>query len=103
MIVPFTHVIILAGILFLCGMLCTILRQNMIMILIGLEIMLNAAALAFIGAGLHAQQIEGQVIALFILAVAAAEVSIGLVLIVTIYRQTRSVSPETIESNLCEL
>jgi NADH-quinone oxidoreductase subunit K len=103
MIVPFSHMFLLASTLFLCGMVCTVLGHNMIMILIGLEIMLNAAAVAFVAAGLYSQQIEGQVIALFILAVAAAEVSIGLALIVCIYRQTGSIDPGCIESNVCEL
>ena len=103
MIVPYTHVVLLAGILFVLGMACTITRRNLIMVLLGLEIMLNAAAVAFVGAGLHLQHVEGQVIALFILAVAAAEVSVGLALIVCIYRQTASVDPECIESNACKL
>ena len=93
MTIAFNDILILAGLLFLCGILCTMLHKNLIMILIGLEIMLNAAAVAFAGAGLYSQQIEGQVIALFILAVAAAEVSIGLAFIVRYYRQTGSLNP----------
>lgn len=103
MIVPYTHVLLLAAILFLIGMLCTITRRNLIMILLGLEIMLNAAAVAFVGASLHAQHAGGQVMALFVLAVAAAEVSLGLALVVCIYRQTGTVDPECIESNECRL
>ncbi len=103
MIVPYTHVILLGGILFLIGMVCTITRRNLIMILFGLEIMLNAAAVTFVGAGLQLQQIEGQAIALFILAVAAAEVSVGLALIVCIYRQTGTIDPKCIEGNVCRL
>lgn len=93
MIVPYTHVLLLASVLFLCGMMCAITRRNLIMVLIGLEIMLNAAAIAFVGAGLHWLQVEGQVMAFFILAVAAAEVSVGLALIVCIYHKTGSVDP----------
>jgi len=103
LIVPYTHVILLAALLFLAGMICTVLRRNLIMLLLGLEIMLNAAAVAFVGAGLHLQQIEGQAAALFILAVAAAEVSVGLALIVCIYRQTGTLDPECIEADACEL
>lgn len=103
MIVPYTHVVLLGGILFLLGMICMLTRRNLIMILLGLEIMLNAAAITFAGAGLHLQHIEGQVIALFILAVAAAEVSVGLALIVCIYRQTGSVDPGCMEGNQCRL
>ena len=103
MIVPYTHVMLLAAILFVIGMLCTVTRRNLIMVLLGLEIMLNAAAVAFVGAGLYWQQMEGQAAAIFVLAVAAAEVSIGLALIVCIYRQTGSVDPACIEANACKL
>ena len=101
MIVPYTHVMLLASILFLFGMICAVTRRNLIMVLIGLEIMLNASALAFVGAGLHWHQVEGQVMAFFIIAVAAAEVSIGLALIVCIYRKTATVDPKCIDSDFC--
>ena len=93
MIVPYTHVLLLAAVLFGCGMICTFTRKNLVMTLVGLEIMLNASALAFVGAGLNWHQVEGQAMAFFILAVAAAEVSVGLALIVCIYRQTGGVDP----------
>jgi NADH-quinone oxidoreductase subunit K len=94
MIVPYSHVLLLAGILFLMGMLCAVTRRNLIMILLGLEIMLNAGAVAFIGAALRWQHLEGQAIAIFILAVAAAEVSVGLALIVCAYKAKGSIDPE---------
>ena len=93
MIVPYSHVILLAGILFLMGMFCAVTRRNLIMILLGLEIMLNSGAVAFIGAALRWQNLEGQAIAIFILAVAAAEVSVGLALVVCAYRRRRSIDP----------
>ncbi|MFP4350329.1 MAG: NADH-quinone oxidoreductase subunit NuoK [Thermodesulfobacteriota bacterium] len=93
MIVPYNHVLILAGILFLMGMFCATARRNLIMIVVGLEIMLNAASIAFIGAALRWQHMEGQAIVLFIFAVAATEVSVGLALIVSAYRRTGSVDP----------
>ena len=93
MIVPFSHVLLLAGILFLMGMFCTVARRNLIMIVLGVEIMLNAAAIVFVAAALRWQHLEGQVFVLFILAVAATEVSIGLALIVYAYRRTGSFDP----------
>ena len=93
MIVPFGHVLILVGILFLMGFFCAVVRRNLIMIVLGVEIMLNAASIAFVGAALRWQHLEGQVFALFILAVAAAEVSVGLALIVYVYRKTGSFDP----------
>jgi NADH-quinone oxidoreductase subunit K len=64
------------------------------MMLLGVEVMLNAAAVAFVGASLHWQQMEGQAMVIFILAIAATEVSIGLAAIIAIYRRTGSVDPD---------
>ena len=93
MIVPFSHILIFAGLLFLMGMLCAVARRNLIMIVLGVEIMLNAAAIIFVAAALRWQHLEGQVFVLFILAVAATEVSVGLALIVYAYRRTGSFDP----------
>lgn len=93
MIVPFGHVLLLAGVLFMLGLFCAVARRNLIMILLGVEIMLNAATIAFIGGSLRWHEMEGQVFVLFIFAVAAAEVSIGLALIICAYRRTASVDP----------
>jgi NADH-quinone oxidoreductase subunit K len=94
MIVPFGHVLILAGILFLMGIFCAVVRRNLIMIVLGVEIMLNAASIVFVGAALRWHHLEGQVFVLFILAVAATEVSVGLALIVYAYRRTGSFDPD---------
>jgi NADH-quinone oxidoreductase subunit K len=93
MIVPFGHVLLLAGLLFVLGMVCVVARRNLIMILLGVEIMLNAAAIALVGASLRWQAMEGQVLVLFILAVAAAEVSVGLALIVNAHRRSGRLDP----------
>ena len=94
MIVPFNHVLVLAGLLFLMGIFCVVVRRNLIMILLGVEVMLNAAAIILVGASLLWQNLEGQAIVLFVFAIAAAEVSVGLALIVWAYRRTGSVNPE---------
>jgi len=93
MIVPYGHVMLLAGLLFLLGLFCAVARRNLIMMLLGVEIMLNAATVAFVGAALRWHNMEGQAFVLFILAVAAAEVSVGLALIVCAHRSTASVDP----------
>lgn len=95
MIVPYGNVLLLAGVLFLMGVVCAVARRNLLMILIGVEIMLNAAGLAFIGASLKWRQLDGQAFVLFILAVAAAEVAVGLALIVYSQRRTGSVDADT--------
>jgi NADH-quinone oxidoreductase subunit K len=66
------------------------IRRNIIFILMALEVMLNAAALAFVAAGAAWQQADGQVIFMLILAVAAAEVSVGLGLVLQIHRRFKS-------------
>lgn len=91
MIVPFSHVLFLAILLFILGAACAVVRRNLIMILIGVEIMLNAAGLAFIGASLRWQQLDGQAFVIFILTVAASEVAVGLALVLYSYRRTGSV------------
>jgi len=103
MIVPYHHVLLLAGLLFLMGMFCLLARRNLIMMVLGLEIMLNASAVAFIGASLRFQHLDGQAMTLFIIAVAAAEVSIGLGLIVWIYRQTGTISSACIDADACRI
>ena len=94
MIVPFNHVLVLAGLLFLMGIYCVVVRRSLIMILLGVEVMLNAASIVLIGASLLWQNLEGQAVVLFIFAIAATEVSVGLALIVWAYRRTGSVDPE---------
>jgi len=94
MIVPFSHVLFLAVLLFLLGAVCAVARRNLVMILVGVEIMLNAAGLAFVGASLRWEHLDGQVFVIFILTLAAAEVAVGLALIVSSYRRTASVNAD---------
>ena len=97
MIVPYYHILVLSGLLFLMGMFGMVTRRNLIMVLLGLEIMLNAAALAFVGAALRWQMMDGQALVIFITTVAATEVSVGLALVVAAYRRTGSVDPVQLE------
>jgi NADH-quinone oxidoreductase subunit K len=93
-IVPYSHVLILAAILFLLGAATALARRNLIMILIGVEVMLSAAGLVFIGAAMRWQQLDGQAFVIFIMAVAASEVAIGLALIVYSQRRTGTVNAD---------
>jgi NADH-quinone oxidoreductase subunit K len=77
----------LAGLLFMLGLAGVLARRNVIFILMSIEIMLNAAGLAFVVAGARWHQADGQVMFFFILAMAAAEVSVGLALVLRLYRQ----------------
>ena len=94
MIVPFGHVFLLAGLIFSMGLVCLVAHRNLIMTLVGVEVMMNGAAIAFVAAALRWRLMEGQAFILFILAVAAAEVSIGLSLVVTVFRRTGSLDPD---------
>jgi len=93
MIVPFGHVLLVAGILFALGVFCAVVRRNLIMIVLGIEIMLNAVSIVFVGAALRWNNLDGQTFVLFILAVAATEVSVGLAIIVYAFRRTGSFDP----------
>ena len=94
MIVPFGHVLVLAGILFFMGAGCVLARRNLIMILIGVEIMLNAAGIVFVGASLRWGVLAGQGFVLFIMAVAASEVAVGLALILYVRSRTGTVNAD---------
>ena len=83
-------VLIVASILFVLGLVGVLTRKNIIFILISIEVMLNAAGLAFVAAGSRWGQPDGQVMFLFILAMAASEVSIGLALVLQAYHQHKT-------------
>ena len=84
----------LAVALFALGLLGLMARRNLLMMLISIEIMLNAAGLAFIAAGTAWNQADGQVMFLFILAVAGSEVAVGLALVLQLHRQTGGVDAD---------
>jgi NADH-quinone oxidoreductase subunit K len=95
MIVPLVHVLILAVILFILGLVCVLVwRSNLIMILIGIEIMLNAAMLVFVGGAGQWGMADGQVFALMIMAITSAEVSLALALVVYLHRRRRTVNAD---------
>ena len=85
---------ILAGILFSLGLTGLLVRRNLILILMSLEVMLNAAGLAFVAAGSRWHQSDGQVMFLFILTMAAAEVSVGLALVLQVYHSFKSLDAD---------
>jgi NADH-quinone oxidoreductase subunit K len=71
-------------------------RRNLFFVLMSLELMINAAGLAFVGAGSKWAQPEGQVMFLFVLAMAAAEISVGLALVLQIYHRFKSLDADAI-------
>lgn len=85
---------LLAAILFMLGLAGVTIRRNLIVVLMSIEVMLNAAGLAFVVAGSRWHQADGQIVFLFVLAMAAAEVSVGLALALQIYHRLKSLDPD---------
>ncbi len=93
MIVPLAHLLIFAAILFVLGLICVLVwRSNVIMLLIGIEIMLNAAMLVFVAGSNHWGMADGQVFALMIMAMTSAEVSLALAMVVYLHRRKKTVN-----------
>lgn len=88
--IPMEHGLLLAGILFGIGLIGLLVRRNVFFVLMSIEIMLNAAGLAFVVAGSRWGQADGQVMFIFILTMAAAEVSVGLALVLQIYSHLKT-------------
>ena len=84
--------IILSGLLFTIGALGVMIRRNAIVVFMSIELMLNAANLAFVSFARINGTLDGQVVAFFVMIVAAAEVVVGFAIIVTIFRTRRSAS-----------
>ncbi|WP_210486460.1 NADH-quinone oxidoreductase subunit NuoK [Rufibacter aurantiacus] len=91
---PMEYGLLLAGILFVIGLVSLLIRRNIIFMLISVEIMLNAAGLAFIVAGARWVQADGQVMFIFIITMAAAEVSVGLALILQLYHNLKTLDSD---------
>ena len=89
--VPLFYYIALASIMFIMGVLGVLLRRNALVIFMSLELMFNAANLAFLAFTRFYQIIDGQMFVFFIMTVAAAEVAVGLALIVAIFRSRGSI------------
>ncbi len=94
MTLPLTHGLILSGILFALGLIGVMVRRNILFMLMSIEIMLNAAGLAFVIAGARWGQADGQVMFIFILTMAAAEVAVGLALIIALYQQFKTLDAD---------
>ncbi len=93
-----THYLVLSAILFAIGTAGVFLRRNLITILLSIEIMLNAANLAFVAFGRAYGSAEGQVIVFFVITVAAAEAAVGLALVIALFRHRESLDPDAYTS-----
>jgi NADH-quinone oxidoreductase subunit K len=92
--IPLEHALILAGMLFAIGLLGILVRRNILFVLMSIEVMMNAAALAFVAAGSRWAQADGQIMFILILTLAAAEASVGLALVLQLYRRFRTLDSD---------
>jgi NADH-quinone oxidoreductase subunit K len=95
--IPIEIGLVIAGVLFCTGLVGVLVRRNIILILLSVEIMLNACGFAFVVAGAYWQGADGQVMYFFILTMAAAEVCVGLSLILQLYHQFRSLDANVVK------
>jgi len=96
--VPISYYIILSAILFTIGVVGVLIRRNALVIFMSIELMLNAANLAFVAFGSVLKNFSGQIFVFFVIAVAAAEVAVGLALIVEIFKAKRSIDVDQMSS-----
>jgi NADH-quinone oxidoreductase subunit K len=88
--IPMEHGLLLAAVLFVLGLGGLVLRRNVIFMLMAIEVMMNAAGLAFVTAGSRWQQADGQIMFILVLTLAAAEASVGLALVIQIYKRFKT-------------
>ena len=86
------HYLVVAAILFALGLLGVLVRRNALVILMSIELMLNAVNLTFVSFGRQATNLDGQVIVFFVLAIAASEAAIGLAIAVSIFKRFNGVN-----------
>jgi NADH-quinone oxidoreductase subunit K len=96
--VPTGYIVALAAVLFTIGVLGVLIRRNAIVVFMSVELMLNSANLAFVAFAKQVGSLAGQVSVFFVIAVAAAEVAVGLALIVTIFRTRQSIDVDQLSS-----
>ena len=92
--IPTGDILVLASVLFTLGLAGVLTRRNIIFVLLSIEIMLNAAGLAFVAGGSKWNQPDGQVMFIFILVMAAAEVSVGLALVLQLYHRFKTLDTD---------
>ncbi len=96
--VPISYYVALSAVLFTIGALGVLTRRNAIIIFMSIELMLNAANLLFVAFARTYEALDGQIFVFFVMTVAAAEVAVGLALIVAVYRTKKSISIDEISS-----
>lgn len=94
--IPLSSYIFLSAVLFLIGVMGVLTRRNALLIFMSIELMLNAANIAFVAFARHLHSMDGQLFVFFVMTVAAAEVAVGLAIIIGIYRRNETVDVDEI-------
>jgi NADH-quinone oxidoreductase subunit K len=94
---PISYFMVLSGILFAIGVAGVLIRRNIIVMFMSIELMLNAVNLAFIALGRRMGSIDGQVIVFFVITVAAAEAAVGLGIIISLFRNRATVDADELK------
>ena len=95
--VPLDYYLILSAIIFAIGVTGVLIRRNLIVVLMSIELMLNAVNLTFIAFSNSSGSMDGQVIVFFVMAVAAAEAVVGLAIIISVFRHRQSLDPQEMQ------
>ncbi|MFH2103353.1 MAG: NADH-quinone oxidoreductase subunit NuoK [Chloroflexota bacterium] len=96
--IPLSYYLALSAVLFSMGALGVLIKRNALIIFMSIELMLNAANLAFVALSRHFNILDGQIFVFFVIAVAAAEVAVGLALIVAIFRSKQTIDVDQLNS-----
>jgi len=94
--IPLNHYLIVSGILFAIGAFGVLTRKNLLIIFLSVEIMLNAVNLSFVALSTVHHHLDGQIFSLFVIAIAAAEIAIGLALTVLIFKKHGMINPDKV-------
>jgi NADH-quinone oxidoreductase subunit K len=95
--VPLEHYLTLSAVIFAIGVIGVLVRRNLIVVLMSVELMPNAVNLTFVAFSRYLGSMQGQVIVFFVMAVAAAEAVIGLAIIISVFRHRRSLDPQEMQ------
>jgi NADH-quinone oxidoreductase subunit K len=96
-VVPLSHYLILGAVIFAIGVLGVLIRRNLIVLLMSIELMLNGVNLTFIAFSRFLGSTDGQVMVFFVMTVAAAEAVIGLAIIIAVYRHRQTLDPQELQ------
>ena len=96
--ITLNHYMVLSGILFSIGTAGVFLRRNLIIVLLSIEIMLNAVNLMFVAVGRYRGVVDGQIITFFVMTVAAAEAAVGLAIVIALFRHRETLVPDAFTS-----